>query len=439
MTFDDRNSKVDVSSAFRFDAPPDALTTIGGKSYVYFSGDGYLGLQAEPKMIEASCLAALKYGLSAATSRSCFTAAPIQDVERSAATFFGSQCAFYTLDEKNAAELLLSVLSNRFERAFVDEISAPFWKMVFCRMSSDAACVRRSDVFKKDLISFNHCDANDLQKKIDEELELGERPLLLTDGVFANWGDVAPLKQYEEVLKRYGNSAILVDDSHGIGVLGDRCRGTLEHFGFDFSKVNQTGNEIRFDESAPLFDDEFDSADNNDQANNSKLLDSEKSDGVNVFMFASLAKAIGGFGCVVIGSELFVDDLTECDRSFAVPPNSVAAATSYALQLLTRSNERRLKLQENVQRLRLGLRKLGFDVGDSPTPIVPLQVGSIQNMKRIQKELEKNRVLVSFLPCRFHNAMGILRLTVFSTHTTETIQMLLSSLENSLQIGNDYD
>ena len=124
-------SNCDVSKAFRLDAPPDAMTLIGGKSYVYFGGDGYLGLQADPNMISVACNAALKYGLGAATSRNCYTAAPVQEVEKNAALFLGTEKAYYTLDEANIADLFLLSLSGVFERAFVDETALPFGTLVF--------------------------------------------------------------------------------------------------------------------------------------------------------------------------------------------------------------------------------------------------------------------------------------------------------------------
>ncbi|MBQ4203317.1 MAG: pyridoxal phosphate-dependent aminotransferase family protein, partial [Thermoguttaceae bacterium] len=78
----------------------------------------------------------------------------------------------------------------------------------------------------REFVVFKHCNPEDLREKLQNELALGERPLLLTDGVFSNFGTVAPLKAYEKILQNFGDSAMLIDDSHGIGVLGETGRGT---------------------------------------------------------------------------------------------------------------------------------------------------------------------------------------------------------------------
>lgn len=417
----------DVSKAFRLDSPPDAITTIGGKSYLYFVGDGYLGLQADPGMIDVACKASLKYGLGTATTRNSFTAAPVQEVEECAASFFQTQSAYYTIDEHSAAELLLYSISNCFERAFVDECSAPFWKSLFqkvygCVSSDDEQCQKKPIVFK-------HCNPEDLKRALDANLALGERPLVLTDGVFASFGDIAPLKEYERILKSYGKSLILIDDSHAVGVIGKNFRGSLDYWGFDSSKVNQTGNEISFEDKSSTWSNGRLDTELEREYGNQVV---ETGD-VSIYMFASLAKAVGGFGCIIAGSELFIDEIMENDMCYAIPPNSAAASTAYALNLLTTSCERNKQLVKNIKYIRNALSKIGLETGDNPTPIIPLQIGSVQNMRRIQKELENDRILVSFLPLPYQGSMGVLRLAVFATHTPEIIQMLLDSLKVSIK------
>ena len=423
--------KNDVSKAFRLDAPPDATTTIGGKSYVYFGGDGYLGLQSDPSMISAACNAALKYGLGSATSRNCFTAAPVQEVEQNAALFLGTSKAYYVLDEANIADLFLLALSNSFERAFVDEECFSFWNLRFKCLNG----MKSSDgsLNRKELISFKHCDPNSLRDLLDRELNVGERPLLITDGVFTNSGSIAPLREYDAVLKEYGASSILVDDSHGIGVLGANGKGSLEYFNFDLTRVNQTGREL-------IFDSQNDNSSSFADLCGDNSIDCSVSSGkkpissrCDLYMFASLAKAIGGFGVIAAGSDLFIEKLMECNQTcYAVPPNAIAAASAYSLSQIEKLHKRRVDLQENVRYLRSGLRELEFDVEDSPSPIVVIQAGTVQNMRRIQAELELERVLVSFSPTRFKDARGAIRIAVFASHSVETIDMLLNSLKRAL-------
>ena len=445
-----------VENAFRLDGPPDATATIDGKTYVYFGGDGYLGLQADPEMLATACEAAMKYGLASATSRRCFVPAPAREVERNAAEFFGVSRAFYALSEATLAEAILRLLAGSFDRVFVDEASAPFWTPLLekCanerRRNADWERLERSERLKRlgarnvdggdsetrrgadandgTPILFRHCDSVDLAGKLRRYLPPGARPLVVTDGVFADCGSVAPLDEYAASLRRFPGAALVVNDSHGVGVLGKRGRGTLEHFGFDLSRVNETSQEAEFE---PRFEpDEF-----GDEAfGESTRSANVRRGGVRTYMFASLAKAVGGFGCVAPGSEFFVEKLTErCEELCgAIPSNPIAAATARGLRILTKTTDLRTRLHKNSERLRAGLRALRLEVADSPSPIVSFQVGTPQNMRRIQRTLANERILISYLPARGDGARGALRVAVFATHSQEMIDALIEKLREAL-------
>ena len=446
-----------VENAFRLDGPPDATATIDGKTYVYFGGDGYLGLQADPEMLATACEAAMKYGLASATSRRCFVSAPAREVERNAAEFFGASRAFYALSETTLAEATLRLLAGSFDRVFVDEASAPFWTPLLekCanerRRNADWERLERSERLKRlgarnvdggdsetrragsdatdgTPILFRHCDSVDLAGKLRRYLTPGARPLIVTDGVFADCGSVAPLDEYAASARRFPGAALVVDDSHGVGVLGKRGRGTLEHFGFDLSRVNETSQEAESEATfeADAFDDEAFGVPARSALG--------KRDGVRVYMFASLAKAVGGFGCVAPGSEFFVEKLTErCEELCgAIPSNPIAAATARGLRILTKAEDLRAKLRENATRLRAGLRTLKIEAAESPSPIVSFQVGTPQNMRRIQRALANEQILISYLPARGDGARGALRVAVFATHSPEMIDALIEKLRDAL-------
>ena len=435
-----------VENAFRLDGPPDATATIDGKTYVYFGGDGYLGLQADPDMLATACEAAMKYGLASATSRRCFVPAPAREVERNAAEFFGVSRAFYALSESTLAEATLRLLSGSFERVFVDEASAPFWTPLFEKCATErrrnaawgrlerAERSRRPegrdeiDDWDEEPILFRHCDAIDLAGKLRRYLAPGARPLVVTDGVFADCGSVAPLDEYAATLRRFPGAALAVNDSHGVGVLGDRGRGTLEHFGFNLGNVNKTMRETEFE--ADFEPDAF----GDEALVGASRTSNGKDDGVRVYMFASLAKAVGGFGCVAPGSELFVEKLTErCEEICgAIPSNPIAAATARGLRILTTAPNLRTRLAENAARLRAGLRTLGLTVAESPSPIVSFQAGTPQNMRRVQQALANERILISYLPARGDGARGALRVAVFATHSPEMIDALVEKLRETL-------
>lgn len=434
-----------VENAFRLDGPPDATATIDGKTYIYFGGDGYLGLQADPEMLATACEAAMKYGLASATSRRCFVPAPAREVERNAADFFGVSRAFYALGEATIAEATLRLLSGSFERVFVDEASAPFWTPLLEKCATErrrnagwgrSERLERSeerddfDDWAEDAapIVFRHCDAIDLAGKLRRFLAPGARPLVVTDGVFADCGSIAPLDEYAATLRRFPGAALALNDSHGVGVLGERGRGTLEHFGFNLARVNETIQEWGFET-------DFETDAFGDEALGAAARTSNgRDDGVRVYMFASLAKAVGGFGCVAPGSELFVEKLTErCEEICgAIPSNPIAAATARGLRILTTAPNLRTRLGKNVARLRAGLRTLGLKVDDSPSPIVSFQTGTPRNMRRVQQALANERVLISYLPSRGDGARGALRVAVFATHTPEMIDALVEKLRETL-------
>lgn len=442
INFNENNDveDADVDAAFRLDGPPDATATIAGKAYYYFGGDGFLGLQADPEMLATACEAALKYGLASATSRRSFVPAPIKDVERNAAKFFGSARAFYSLNETTVGETLLKSILGSVDRFFVDEISLPFWRPIFEKLereeergakSTKTPTSEKSRSKKWTPISFRHCDALDLREKMRRNLEQDERPLAITDGVFADRGTLSPLDAIVDALEIFPGAALLLNDSSGIGVLGENGRGSFEHFCFDSRQINQTFQETTFDafENGSFDDDTADEFWRETPSRRDAATFGRRT-GVRLYSFASLAKAAGGFGCVAAGSELFVEKLNESSDEFAgtVPSNPIAAASARGLKILATVPEIRERLRENVERLRDGLRELGIEIDDAPTPIVAFQLGSPQNMRRVQRELAERRILVSFLPTRRDRSRGFLRVAVFSTHSPESIDALIDSL-----------
>ncbi|MBO7679722.1 MAG: hypothetical protein J6S75_08650, partial [Thermoguttaceae bacterium] len=111
-----------VEELFSFDGPPDATVSVGGQNYYYFSGEGYLGLQANPEVLAATCEAVLRYGTSLGTIRRRFTPAPILDVERQAAEIYGTEQAYYSGGETTVTEALLTSIRETAESVFVDEL-----------------------------------------------------------------------------------------------------------------------------------------------------------------------------------------------------------------------------------------------------------------------------------------------------------------------------
>jgi len=392
-----------IEETFSFDGPPDAMISVAGKAYLYFGGNGYFGLQADPEVLAATCEAVLRYGVGTATTRTAFTSPPVFEVERRVAEMIGTPHALYTASGYVANQILLESLEKTFDRVFIDE--AAHYSLF------DA--VRRLRGARRKPITFKHRNANDLREQLDSNLQLHERPIVLTDGVFALLGTIAPLNEYTELLANYEGASLLVDDAHGFSVLGDSGRGTLEFFGLDTATVNQTVTDSLDD----------------------LVLESTGREVVQTYLTFSLSKAVGGSGGIIPGSESFIQRLKDWSAVYfgaSAPASPIAAATAKSLSMLTDSMFRQ-KLRDNVKLLRSGLQRIGLDVQESPLPMVILTLGSSGNMRRIQKELSELGILVSYLPRNVGlGSQGALRIAIFATHTPQMIQELIDSLRRAI-------
>jgi 8-amino-7-oxononanoate synthase len=368
---------------FIAESAPGPVVRIDGREYLYFVGTGYLGLQAHAEVIAAACDAAQRHGLHSATSRAGFgNTPPTLLVERRAAEFFGCDSAFYFPTGYASNSVMLRAVGSQFDAVFLDE-HAHF-------SVAEAAAQTGKPTYR-----FRHRDAGGLADALREHLAPGERPLVASDGVFSVLGTIAPLDEYGNVLASYAGAGLLVDDAHGVGVLGDRGRGTIEHFGLFDGTVNADS-------------------------------------GASVLLCATLSKALGGYGGIIPGSQAFVEQARKASHWYdgATPaPAAVTAASARALELIQAEPELRGRLRANVRMLKDGLRRLGFKVVDSPVPILCLVVGDGENMRRIQAELMRRGIAVAYMAAYSGlGPAGGLRIAVFATHTEAMIGQLLDEL-----------
>ena len=141
---------------------------------------------------------------------------------------------------------------------------------------------------------------------------------------------------------------------------------------------------------------------------------------------------MGGFGGVIPGSREFIDRIKSQSPYFggaSAPPAPIAAATARALELVVAQPELRARLWSNARKLKDGLRRMGFDVDDTPVPIVCLVIDTAENMQRIQRELMARSIAIAYMAA--YSGLGPeggLRLAVFATHTEAMIQRLLDEL-----------
>lgn len=391
-------TRASIEHALSLDGPPDAHVRVGGKPFQYHAGSGYFGLAAHAEVLAAACEATLRYGVGTATTRAALTSPPVFEVERRVATICRTSRAFYTASGYMANQILVDVLGGTFDRVFIDESAH----------ASLYDAVRTSRQHFRATI-FRHGSASDLSDKLRDTLRPSERPLVLTDGVFSIFGDVAPLRDYESVLRHYDDASLVVDDAHGFGVLGRCGRGTLEHFGFETAAINRTVE----DATEPFHPSASDSP-------------------IRLYTTATMSKGVGGYGGVLAGTDRFIERLTERSRVFAgasAPPTPIAAATAKSLAILFDDDTLRRRLLENARLLKKGLHRLGIETNAWPLPMVSLVIGSALNMRRLQKEMSRRGILVAYLPR--HPGLGsegAIRIALFATHTPEMIDHLIDTL-----------
>lgn len=376
-------------------SPPNAETQIDGRRYLYFCGTSYHGLHGHSQVVEAACQATRRFGLGSATTRAGFgNTLPTLEVEQRAAEYFDAESAFYFASGYVGNQILVSTLREAADAIFVDA-------------GSHYSVVDASRLGALPVHMFSHADADSLAATLRDHLRPGQVPLVLTDGVFAARGTVAPVSDYCEVLRHYPHAMLCLDDCHGYGVLGERGRGTWEHVGLHGCRVNA------------------------DPAGSPA-----GSDLPGLFCVGTLSKAFGGYGGILCGSSAFVERARTRSHYFAgasAPPTPAAAASAMGLNILATHPDMIARLQANARTLRQGLRQLGLRINDSPAPIIALELGNAANMQRLQRALAAEGILIAYMAAYAGlGPEGILRIAVFSSHTEDMLEQLILALGRHL-------
>ncbi|MCL7453669.1 MAG: aminotransferase class I/II-fold pyridoxal phosphate-dependent enzyme [Anaerolineae bacterium] len=354
---------------------PGARTLINDRWRDYFAGCGYLGLQSHPALVQAAIETLQQYGLSTATSRGGFGEHPVyQHVEQTAAEFFESERAIYFVSGYLGNTILLQGLQGDYEQIFVDRDSHfSVWDGV-----QNAGIP---------VTPFQHCDPEDLSACCRAKLRPGERPLVITDGVFPISGEIAPVRDYVDALAPYDGAILCLDDAHATGVIGEKGQGTLEHFG-----VQGKGRYTTY----------------------------------------TLSKALAGHGGVIAQEATVVEKLV---RNSTVPgatspsPLPAAAAAARALELVRGDSSLRRRLWANVRHAKEGVRELGWPVANTPVPILCLGARPGLDLARLQSELFARDICVAHVT-RYSSTPpgGALRIAIFATHTAEQIDRMIAEL-----------
>jgi len=361
--------------------PQGATVNVDGCELANFCSNDYLGLANHPEVMSAFKQGAEKYGVGSGASHLINGHSSAHHaLEEELADFVGRPRALLFSTGYMANLGVLSALVGAGDVVMQDRLNHA--SLIDAGLLSGARCQR-----------YFHADLESLQKYCSKfEGKYGRR-LIVTDGVFSMDGDLAPLPELASIAQQQ-DAWLMVDDAHGLGVLGDSGRGTVNHFHLN-------------NEQVPI-------------------------------LMGTLGKAFGTFGAFVAGSEALIETLIQQARSYiyttALPP-AVAVATSASLRLLQSEDWRRDKLNDLVKRFRAGASELGLKLMESSTPVQPVLLGSVKTTLAVSEALYQQGLFVSAIrPPTVPEGSARLRITFSATNTEEQVDQLLSALDSMPEI-----
>ena len=347
---------------------------IDGKKLLTFCSNDYLGLANHPKLIKAFTQAANEVGVGSGAAHLINGHSKYhQQLEEELAEFTGRPRALLFSTGYMANIGTVNALMERGDTIYADRLNHA--SLV------DAGLLANAKMYR-----YPHNDLIVLEKKL--QAQGSGNKMILCDGVFSMDGDVAPIKELS-LLAKQQKAWLMMDDAHGLGVLGKQGAGLLE-------EKNLTEDDV------PI-------------------------------LMATLGKAIGTAGAFIAGSDDLIEYLIQTARTWiyttAMPP-AIAAATSASLKLVKQETWRREKLQSLIQQFRLGATQLGLELMPSYTAIQPVLVGSNEKALNISQALQKQGILVTAIrPPTVPKDTARLRFTFSANHTEQDVVQLLDSLE----------
>lgn len=354
------------------EGPQGPTVTLDGQQVLLLCSNNYLGLADRSQVREAAADAALRWGASSGASRLISgNMEPHRQLEQRLAAFkhYGAALLFGSGYLANTG--VIAALAGRGEVVFSDELNHASI-VDGCRLS--AGVVHR----------YPHGDLRSLERELARTpADAGK--LIVTDGIFSMEGNIVDLPGVVALAEFYG-AEVMVDDAHSFGVLGEFGGGTAQHFKLE--------------------------------------------DRVSLIM-ATFSKSLASIGGMVAGPEDVIHFLKHHSRalifSASMPPASVAG-TLAALDVIEAEPERRERLWHNARRMQEGLKSLGYDIGHSETPIIPVNVGDLQRMLVFWKTLFDAGVFTNPVtpPAVPDNACR-LRVSVMATHTDEHVDFVLDA------------
>jgi 8-amino-7-oxononanoate synthase len=355
------------------------VAQLEGRKVTMLGSNNYLGLTTHPKVREAAKAAIDTYGTSMTGSRLVNGSMRMhEELENKLAAFHGKEAGlvFTTGYQVNIATIS-ALLSNKNTVAVVDkDVHASIYDGIRLGQANKARMVR-----------YKHNDPQSLDQALGE-LQAGEGAFVITDGVFSAQGEIANLKGLSEVAKKHG-ARMMVDDAHGLGVLGPGGRGTAAHFGVS-DQIDLIGG--------------------------------------------TFSKSLASIGGWLVGERKVLDYIRHFAYSFlfaasAAPP-CVAAAMA-ALEVMQEEPWRQEKLRENFTYMRTELRKMGFELGTTDTAVIPIYIRQdLRTVMMWKSLLDDYSIYVNpFITPGVPPKQQVLRTSYMATHEREHLDKALEAFE----------
>ena len=358
------------------DGPQGVTVRVNGRDYLSFCSNDYLGLANHADVVSAFHRGVDDYGCGSGAAHLITGHSRAHHVlEEELADFVQRPRALLFSTGYSANLGVMAALLGRGDRVFEDRLN-------------HASLLDAARLSRARLLRYQHNDAAALA------LRLAASPvcetLVATDGVFSMDGDMAPLADLSAVAARH-DAWMLVDDAHGLGVLGPQGRGSVAQAGLGVNEV-------------PI-------------------------------LMGTLGKAFGTFGAFVAGSDELIETLIQQARTYiytTAPPPAVACASRAALQRVREDDWRREHLQRLIRVFRDGARQLGLSLCDSQTPIQPLLVGEARQALQLSQALRDRGILISAIrPPTVAEGASRLRITFSVAHGETQVEQLLAALDDA--------
>jgi 8-amino-7-oxononanoate synthase len=367
--------KMGIYPFFRMiESDQDTVVTMNGKKVLMFGSNSYMGLTNHPKIKEAAIAATLKYGTGCAGSRFLNGTLDIHiELERKLADFVGKDASLVYSTGFQVNLGVIPTVTGRNDYILIDELN-------------HASIIEATRLSFAKVIKFRHNDMQSLERVL-KKCEAGRIKLIVVDGVFSMDGDIANLPEIVKLADKY-DATIMVDDAHAIGVIGKNGSGTASHFGLT-SKVD--------------------------------------------LIMGTFSKSLAALGGFIASDFETINYIKHHSRSLIFSASATpasAAAVIAAIDIIKSEPERMKNLWEVTHYAIDNFRKLGFDIGNTVTPIIPLYIRDNLKTLTITRMLMDEGIFVNpVVAPAVSKDNTLIRFSLMATHTKDQVDIALEKFQ----------